>query len=192
MTDSIVVIIAVVVIFVILISQAWRRRPAPLDVRPSPERMDQAVNTMLVEFSNSPIIDLIESLNLIEQKFIVLIRTRQFIMPNGAIDWYTMLGVLKTQNRMEMLHTIDIYEQAMIISILAADDEVLRKWGLSRAGFISAVTALCDFMKSSFSSDFEFLSYNEYLGDEKNKSYRFSDEYVEIMRKYCVPKQRKS
>lgn len=192
MTDSIVVIIAVVVIFVILISQAWRRRPVPLDVRPSPERMDQAVNTMLVEFSNSPIIDLIESLNLIEQKFIVLIRTRQFIMPNGAIDWYTMLGVLKTQNRMEMLCTIDIYEQAMIISILAADDEVLRKWGLSRAGFISAVTALCDFMKISFSSDFEFLSYNEYLGDEKNKSYRFSDEYVEIMRKYCVPKQRKS
>ena len=192
MTDSIVVIIAVVVIFVILISQAWRRRPVPLDVRPSPERMDQAVNTMLVEFSNSPIIDLIESLNLIEQKFIVLIRTRQFIMPNGAIDWYTMLGVLKTQNRMEMLCTIDIYEQAMIICILAADDEVLRKWGLSRAGFISAVTALCDFMKISFSSDFEFLSYNEYLGDEKNKSYRFSDEYVEIMRKYCVPKQRKS
>lgn len=192
MTDSIVVIIAVVLIFVILISQAWRRRPVPLDVRPSPERMDQAVNTMLVEFSNSPIIDLIESLNLIEQKFIVLIRTRQFIMPNGAIDWYTMLGVLKTQNRMEMLCTIDIYEQAMIISILAADDEVLRKWGLSRAGFISAVTALCDFMKSSFSSDFEFLSYNEYLGDEKNKSYRLSDEYVEIMRKYCVPKQRKS
>lgn len=188
MADSIVVIIAVVVIFVILISQAWRRRPVPLDVRPSPERMDQAVNTMLVEFSNSPIIDLIESLNLIEQKFIVLIRTRQFIMPNGAIDWYTMLGVLKTQNRMEMLYTIDIYEQAMIITILAADDEVFRKWGLSRAGFISAVTALCDFMKSSFSSDFEFLSYNEYLGDEKNKSYRFSDEYVEIMRKYCVPK----
>lgn len=188
MTDSIVVIIAVVVIFVILISQAWRRGQSNGEL-PSVENMRRLIREMQIEFDDSPLVDLTKKFDLVEQQFLFSMRVLQFVMPNGAIDWYTMLGVSPIKTREEMIDVINSFEQSTSHAAIIMRSDILQKCGLSRSEFIEGVQILCDFMKLSFKDDDELVRYKNYLFAEENRSYRGSKRYVEIIRREYIKKQ---
>lgn len=188
MTDSIVIFAAVLVIFVILISRAWRRGQDNADFS-SVENMQRVIKEMQIEFDDSPLVDLTKKFNLVEQQFLFSMRVLQFVMPNGAIDWYTMLGVSPIKTREEMIDIINSFEKSTSHGVIVMRDDVLSKCGLSRSEFIEGVQILCDFMKLSFKDDDELDRYKNYLFAEENRSYRGSKRYVEIIRREYIKKQ---
>jgi hypothetical protein len=188
MTDSIVVIIAVVVIFVILISQAWRRGQPSNTVITTIQGIDtesqkKIVDDFIYDYPQSPISEFINDNFSLSQNCVMILLCEEYVMPDGTMDWYTMLGVLQPKSREYMINLIEEFEKNTIANVAVMSEKTLATFRITKSEFFLTVFDLCNIMRKPFLQEEEYEFYQMDLNSIENKRYRYSNKYVEIIRK---------